>query len=124
FAIGLEQQFPPGTRWVYNNGAVQVLEAVLSRATGTPVVDYARDKLFAPLGIEATWLLDKAGHPWTYGGASMSCLELARIGHLMLNDGRWKDRQVVPEAWVHESVKPSQAPRGNYGYLWWLNLPK
>jgi CubicO group peptidase (beta-lactamase class C family) len=124
FSIGLSQEHPPGTKWVYSNSAVQVLDAVLSRATGQSTVDYSRDRLFAPLGIEATWLLDKAGHPWTYGGASMSCRDLARVGYLMLNDGKWKDRQVVPAAWVHDSIKPSQDLRTDYGLLWWLNTPQ
>jgi CubicO group peptidase (beta-lactamase class C family) len=123
FTLALDQQYPPGTRWDYNNGGVQVLEAVLSRATGTPVVDYAQQRLFGPLGITATWLTDKAGHPWTYGGATMSCREMARLGWLVLHGGRWEDRQVVPEAWVRESTKPSQDLRRNYGYLWWLNVP-
>lgn len=123
FAIGLPQQYPPGTHWAYNNAAVQVLDRVIERATGEPTVDYAQRQLFAPLGIEATWLRDRAGHPWTYGGATMSCRDLARIGHLMLNGGRWRDRQVVPEHWVRRSVRPSQELRRDYGYLWWLNVP-
>jgi CubicO group peptidase (beta-lactamase class C family) len=124
FSIGLAQDAPPDTVWVYSNSAVQVLDAVLTRATGTPTIDYAEAKLFAPLGIGATWLKDRVGQPWAYGGATMSCRELARIGYLMLHLGRWKDRQVVPEAWVHESVQPSQKLRNNYGLLWWLNTPE
>jgi CubicO group peptidase (beta-lactamase class C family) len=124
FSIGLAQDAAPDTVWVYSNSAVQVLDAVLTRATGTPTIDYAEQKLFAPLGIGATWLKDKVGQPWTYGGATMSCRELARVGYLMLHRGRWRDQQVVPEAWVAESVRPSQKLRSNYGLLWWLNTPE
>jgi CubicO group peptidase (beta-lactamase class C family) len=124
FSIGLAQDAPPGTVWQYSNSAVQVLDRVISVATGTPTIDYARQKLFDPVGVEATWLQDKAGHPWTYGGATMSCRDLARIGYLMLHEGRWREQQVVPEAWVHESTRPSQELRRNYGLLWWLNVPE
>ena len=124
FSIGLAQDADPNTRWVYSNSAVQVLDAVISKATGQSTIDYAEKKLFAPLGIGATWLKDKVGHPWAYGGAEMSCRELARIGHLMLHKGKWEDQQVVSEAWVDQSVRPSQELRSNYGLLWWLNTPE
>jgi CubicO group peptidase (beta-lactamase class C family) len=123
FAIGLSQQFPPGTVWAYNNAGVEVLGTILERATGRSITDYSREKLFAPIGIEATWLKDKAGHVWAYGGAVASCRDLARIGYLALHNGRWQDRQIVSEQWVRDSVKQSQQIRPNYGYLWWINVP-
>src|SRR6185503_6192296 len=71
---------------------------------------------------EAGWLADRTGHPWVYGGATASCRDLARIGYLALHEGRWKDRQVVPAAWVRDSTRPSQDLHRDYGYLWWLNV--
>jgi hypothetical protein len=51
-----------------------------------------------------------------------SARDLARFGWLYLNKGKWRDKQVVPEAWVAESTKPySETDRGtSYGYLWWV----
>jgi CubicO group peptidase (beta-lactamase class C family) len=49
--------------------------------------------------------------------------DLARVGQLMLDGGRWHGKQVVPEAWVRASVQPSQRVNPEYGLLWWLDVP-
>ena len=52
----------------------------------------------------------------------MSARDLARFGQLYLESGRWRDQQVVPAAWVRESLeKHTDNPGGaSYGYLWWI----
>ena len=57
----------------------------------------------------------------------MSGRDMARIGLLYLNNGRWKDKQIIPENWVKESTQPFTKElgrfndRGSYGYLWWVS---
>jgi CubicO group peptidase (beta-lactamase class C family) len=123
FAIGLGQAAPPGTRWVYNNAAVQTLEQVLRRATGRDVAVFARSRLFAPLGMRHTALsTDRAGSPQLFEGLRSTCRDLARFGVLMLDHGRWGARQVVSRAWVAQATgRSSTRLNAAYGYLWWLN---
>ena len=85
-----------------------------------PLQDYARDRLFRPLGMDETRLqVDAKGHAWTYADAETTLRDFARLGELMRNKGRWRGRPVVPEAWVDASTRPCPL-NANYGYLWWL----
>jgi len=120
FVIGLEPDNEPGTRWDYSNEGVQLLSPVLEKAAGVPLQDYARDRLFRPIGMDETRLkLDAKGHAWTYADADTTLRDFARLGELMRNKGRWRGRQVVLESWVDASTKPCPL-NAHYGYLWWL----
>lgn len=122
YSVGLGQSAPPGTTWAYSNTAVQVLEPVLSGATGTDPADYARDRLFEPLGMDDTRLTDDlSGRATLAFGAQTTCRDLARFGLLVLAEGRWDGEQLLPEGWVAEATAPSTELNVAYGYLWWLN---
>ncbi|HEX8674265.1 MAG TPA: serine hydrolase domain-containing protein, partial [Longimicrobium sp.] len=110
----------PGARWEYSNEGAQLLSPLLERAAGMPLQEYARRRLFAPLGMDSTSLrLDAAGHAWTYADARTTLRDFAKICQLALDGGRWNGVQVVPESWIRASVAP--APQNpEYGLLWWL----
>lgn len=120
FAIGLAQQHPVGSTWVYNNSAIQVLEQVLEEATGMPTATWAQTVLFEPLGMETHLETDGAGNALVFMGARASCRDLARFGLLWLRGGEWAGEQVVSRSWVERSVTPSQELNPEYGLLWWL----
>ncbi|HET7293449.1 MAG TPA: serine hydrolase [Vicinamibacteria bacterium] len=117
----------PGKRFVYNSGATQLLAEVLRQATGAKPDDFARERLFGPLGItDFYWKRIPNGLPDTEGGLYLSPRDLARLGRLMLADGTWEGRRILPEGWVRESttayVAASEDPKQpiDYGYKWWL----
>jgi CubicO group peptidase (beta-lactamase class C family) len=120
FAMGLSQQEPIGSKWVYNNSAIQTLEAVLERATDQPVGEFAKEHLFNPIGMTSEIKTDAAGNTLTYMGLQAGCTDLARFGYLFAQDGSWGGEEVVSSDFVETATAPSQdlAP---YGYLWWLN---
>jgi CubicO group peptidase (beta-lactamase class C family) len=114
---------PPGERWNYNGGATAVIAALVARGTGRPLLDYARERLFAPLGIEhLDWMSDNDREPSAAAGLRLRPRDIAKIGQLVLDGGRWANRQVVPAAWLKESVEPrvDVEPLVRYGYFWWL----
>ncbi|WP_051023015.1 serine hydrolase domain-containing protein [Nocardia pneumoniae] len=122
FAIGLGQEAEPGTTWVYNNSAVQVLSKVLETATGVHPSDYAKEHIFGPLGMNASHLgRDRSGGALTFIGLNTTCLDLARLGVLMLHDGKWKGSQIVDVDYARASVTPSTDLNRGYGRLWWVN---
>jgi CubicO group peptidase (beta-lactamase class C family) len=124
FTFGLPLAAKPGAAWAYSNDGAFLLSPLLDRAAGEPIEDYARRRLFAPLGMRNTRLhVYPDGQAWTHADMETTARDLARIGQLMLNGGRWGGAQVVPEAWVRESVRPSQQLNPQYGLLWWLNVP-
>jgi hypothetical protein len=118
--INFSLKYNPGTRFEYSNEAVQLLSPVLDKAAGEPIQDYARKKLFEPLGMSDTRLnVDSKGHAWTYADMITTPRDFARIGILLLNKGKWNNKQIISEKWLKESLKPSLFNKG-YGYLWWL----
>lgn len=120
FVVTLPLQWQPGSRWEYSNEGAQLLSPLLDRAAGIPSQQYAKERLFGPLGMDSTELrLDQAGHAWTYADAKTTLRDFARIGQLMLNRGRWNGRQIVPEAWIAASTHPVPQ-RSDYGMLWWI----
>lgn len=125
FAVGLRQDRPPGQVWAYNNSAVQTLQRVLRNATGQDVAEFARSRLFEPLGMTHTRMTtDRSGKPLMYMGVQSTCRDMARFGSLMLDHGRWNGRQIISAAWVDASTgRSSTKLNAAYGYLWWLNRP-
>ena len=113
----------PGSRWVYNGGATALLAHLIAKGTGGPLIEFAREKLFEPLGIlDTEWVAGSNGEPAAASGLRMRPRDLAKIGQLVLNRGRWKERQVVPADWLDASIA-SRVPADDvleYGYQWWL----
>ncbi|HEX8209145.1 MAG TPA: serine hydrolase [Longimicrobium sp.] len=121
FTFGLGLVARPGASWAYSNDGAFLLSPLLDRAAGEPIEDYARRRLFGPLGMRTTRLyVYPEGQAWTHADMQTTARDLARVGQLMLNGGRWGGVQIVPEEWVRESVRPSQPHNPRYGLLWWI----
>ena len=113
----------PGTQWVYNGGATTVLGRLIAKGSGRSLRAYAEEKLFAPLGITALhWLRGRDGEYIAASGLRLRPRDLAKIGQLVLNGGRWHGRQIVPAAWLARSFR-RHATTGelDYGYHGWLD---
>jgi len=119
----------PGTKWSYVNANVNLLAGVLFRATGRQADAWAAEVLFAPLGIEAwDWDYGKdGGYVLMDGSLQLRPLDLAKIGAMVANGGRWAGEQVVSQRWIDELTRlrfQTGQPLGGYGDLWWLgDLP-
>ena len=112
----------PGTRFNYNGGGTAVLARLLQARVGMSLGDYARLHLFEPLGItQWAWRDDMRGRPLAFSGLRMRPVDLARIGRLVLQGGQWQGRQLVPAAWIAQSLRaPMDTGDGlAYGYQWW-----
>lgn len=111
-----------GRSFAYCTAGVTTLGAVIEKATGKQVEDFAREALFAPLGIgEVEWPYSPLGLAQTGGGARMTSRDFVKLGSLYLQGGRWDGRQVISKQWVE--VSTADHVRANdtetYGYLWW-----
>ena len=99
----------PGVGFRYDNGASQLLAEVLHRVTGD-LAAYAEQRLFQPLGItDWQWLRDPTGTPGGPAHLSLAASDLARIGSLLCEDGRWKDGALLDPAWVRAMRTPTSA---------------
>jgi CubicO group peptidase (beta-lactamase class C family) len=124
YAVGLEQQYPPGTTWAYNNAAIQVLDRVISEATGMRTEDFAAERLFTPLAMTHTRMTpDRSGRSTNaFFGLQTTCLDLARFARLYLDRGVVDGEQILSAGYVRSAVgRSSTKLNAAYGYLWWLN---
>ena len=132
----------PKERFSYSSGTSHLLAAILEEATGMPVLDYARDVLFDPLGIVTTpaeepvaagdavaildgpefgWATDPQGGNVGAYGLRLRGQDMAKLGLLYLQDGVWEGRQIVPSAWVREATTDQVDDEAGYGYQWWAD---
>lgn len=123
YVLGHELANKPGTSFNYNGGGTALLADIITRKSHQPLNEYARDNLFQPLGIhDWEWVTDLHGRPMSFSGLRMRPRDLVKIGRLMLNKGRWNNRQVVPQAWVETSLTPefvTGVSDFKYGHQWW-----
>lgn len=113
----------PGERWNYSGGATAILAHLIADGTETHLLDYARQSLFDPLGIDdVEWVEGSNGEPAAASGLRMRPRDLATIGQLVLNEGRWQGREIVPRHWLEASFNSRVAAEDGleYGYQWWL----
>lgn len=108
----------PGTKFQYNSLNSYVLSAIITERTGMPMDEYLRPRLFEPLGI-TDYLWEKCPKGITKGGWGLflSTEDMAKLGQLYLDKGKWNGEQIIPEAWVEASVaKKVDSIEGTYGY--------
>jgi CubicO group peptidase (beta-lactamase class C family) len=126
-------------------GGTHILSGILVRAMGRPVLDFATEYLFSPLGINVShnvvlrnreehiavmndkntsgWVVDPQGINTASWGLFLTPADMTKIGQLYLNDGMWNGKQIVSAGWIAESTREHSRclQWGNlaYGYLWW-----
>lgn len=112
----------PGVNWRYNNGGGEVLGALLKKAAGKPLDQFAREALFEPLGIDDwEWGTMANGDPGASWGLRLRLRDLAKLGQLVVDSGSWQGRRVLPQTWIALMTAPHVVrPRTTYGFLWWL----
>lgn len=119
-----------GTFWFYNNWDFNTLVTIFEQSTGEKIWNDFDQRIATPIGMEdfkesdGRYLFEEQSiHPAYL--IIMSARDLARFGLLMARGGRWKGKQVVPEAWVRESTATysDAGDLGGYGYMWWTTGP-
>jgi CubicO group peptidase (beta-lactamase class C family) len=115
----------PGEKFVYSTGNSHLVATALARACRCDLLEWGRDVLFAPLGMEvAGWATDPAGV--RFGGNSFRVTPeaLGRFGRLYLAGGEWAGRRLLTAGWVETTTRRHAAgwPEryGAYGMFWWI----
>ena len=121
----LELKRPPGTKWVYQNINSQLLGMIVRYATDQPIGEYLSEKIWQPMGMEADagWSLSED----TDIEKSFCCLnararDFGRFGLLVLNEGNWKGKQLIPREWLKQSTMLDTAAGSpqRYQFAWYL----
>jgi len=113
----------PGSKWTYCGGATALLGRLIAKGTGEKLTDYARRVLFDPLGLGPTeWSTDRTGEPRAASGGRMRPPDLLRVGQMVLANGAWQGKQIVPADWLQRATTPAVTIEGTarYGWHWYL----
>ena len=121
---------PPGTVFAYNQPCTFTLASIVQRNAEMPLTDYLRPRLFDPLGIrQVGWQTFSPGRERGYTGLHARTEDVAKLGQLYLQRGRWDGVQLLSERWVAEATatqidNSSQANpdwRQGYGFQFWMS---
>jgi CubicO group peptidase (beta-lactamase class C family) len=127
FILDRPMAHPPGEVYNYSNGNPDLISAIITKLTGKLAEDYAREKLFDPLGI-VDWHWDRDPQGLTIGEGMLYLLprDMAKIGYLYLHHGEWDGRRLLPPSWadvldhaivnMHASYDPNQS----YSNFFWV----
>jgi CubicO group peptidase (beta-lactamase class C family) len=127
FALSIPMRAEPGSQYAYCSCNNHLLSSILTVATGKTLLEFAREDLFQPIGIrEVIWPADPNGRTHGWGDLHLHPRDMARLGLLYLNQGRWADERIVPADWVRDSSRSSVTVREGvgYGYSWWINTAR
>lgn len=106
-----------GSRWFYHNAPYTLLDGVISGATGEEFDSYFNNNLRDPIGMDGFWSYLDYNHVFFSTARSM-----ARYGLLILNEGKWKDQDIISDkSYLTDMTSSSQNLNPSYGYLLWLN---
>ncbi|MFC5523280.1 serine hydrolase domain-containing protein [Polaromonas jejuensis] len=123
-ALGTVPRIPPATLFEYTDANPVLVGAAMAAAAGQREDRYAEERLFKPLGMRNyRWTgADQTGTVSGGWGMRLRAVDMAKLGMLMLNDGQWQGKQVVPASWIRQMSTPSsQATAQDYGYYTWIN---
>jgi CubicO group peptidase (beta-lactamase class C family) len=148
--LGRRLAINPGASFAYSSATSQLLSAIVADATGRSTLAFARARLFGPLGIASAnapepvfvghpspavvkayarapvaWPTDPQGYHLGFSGLKLPSRDLAKLGYLYLNGGRWDTTQLIPADYVAASTRPHSTPPPDgpgesYGYQWWV----
>ncbi|HLF35694.1 MAG TPA: serine hydrolase [Cyclobacteriaceae bacterium] len=124
----------PGSTFEYNDVRVNLLAYSLLQVWRKSLVSVLKERITDPIGASTTWrwygyensfvnidgysVQSVSGGGHYGGGLFISTLDQARFGLLFARNGRWNDKQIISERWIHSAHQPSPA-NSSYGYLWW-----
>lgn len=123
-ALSTVPRIPPATRFEYTDANPVLVGAAIAAAAGEREDRYAEEQLFKPLGMRNyRWTgADQTGTVSGGWGLRLRAVDMAKLGLLMLDEGRWQGRQVVPASWIRQmSTASPQATAQDYGYYCWIN---
>jgi CubicO group peptidase (beta-lactamase class C family) len=128
----MEAKEPAGVNWEYRSGDTQVLGLIVEKVFGKNISELVSERFMIPMGAEsdALWLLDGGkNHEKAFCCFNGVARDYARFGQLVLNNGKWGDKQIISENYLAEATTPASYlkdptennnPVDYYGYQYWI----
>jgi CubicO group peptidase (beta-lactamase class C family) len=126
YTMDLPMPRSPGDTALYCSMGTVLAAEVVSQASALTIDEFANRYLFEPLGIEnVSWGHTTKGRHIIPSAKRlyMTPRDMVKIGQLVLDEGKWGEKQIISSSWVRESTRPHmKLANMDYGYLWW-NIP-
>jgi len=126
FLLKGEFSAKPGSFWEYSSASTQLLGLLLTRAlqknnAADNLSDYLSEKIWKPMKMndDALWHLDDSGMELVFCCINTNARNFSKLGLLMLNNGNWNGKQIVPADFIEEMIKP--VGQSYYGLSTWLS---
>ena len=128
--IHLPLKYSPGEKFYYSSVQTHLLSAIIAKQSGMSTRDFGKKYLFEPGRIQiGHWDQDPQGIYFGGSGLSMTPRAMARFGEIIRQHGKAELSTVIPEEWIHRSIKPNNLLNSiwgeftslNYGFSWWMN---
>lgn len=123
YMLDLAMVSEPGSNFSYCSGGMHLLSAIISNATGMNEEAFAKRFLFEPIGIkQMIWPVDPQNVNHGFGNLHLLPRDMAKLGVLFMNNGRWDGRQIIKADWVTAATTSKIKTGGarDYGYGWWI----
>lgn len=124
----LKQKHTPGEHWNYSTGETDLVGILIQKASGKSLAEYLSEHVWVPFGMQQCgyWLSDEcSGLNIGGSGLSASLRDYARLGLVMLQDGKIDGKSIFADEWLKDATsliyKIDSSDGGGYGYLWWKN---
>lgn len=121
-SLSIDFKQMPGKEYEYQSVSAQLLGLALKKATGKELASYLSEKIWKPLGMEfpAKWSTDEKGMEKAFCCIHATALDFAKIGQLILNEGRWNDRQIISKDYCQKMLAPTEQNNA-FGYAVWAD---
>lgn len=130
--FGMEMKKEAGSDFYYEDSCTYMLGRIVEKVSGNIMLDYLKPRLFEKLEIvNPQWTSCQHGHTSCSGGLYLKTEEFARIGVMLLQNGIYKNKRIVPadyvnhmhSEWINTTSKNDTETRGGYGYQVWKCTP-
>lgn len=128
--LDLPMAFTPGEHYVYNSACAMLVGAAIEKVSSKTLEAFAREHLFEPMEFGAFfWQKTPAGRTTAMGNLYMRTRDMAKLGYLLVSDGKWKGRTILsPESikaiTTHYQDITNYYAASGYGFMWYLNQMK
>lgn len=124
-----ELAYQPGEHFMYSNFDSLILSAIVTKMTGITLNQFLNENLYQKIGLKDIEWPEFAGYSLGCTGLLLSVQDMARVGLLLLNEGRWEDQQIVSNNYLQQATKVQiqtsseliKLNKHGYGYQFWIN---
>jgi CubicO group peptidase (beta-lactamase class C family) len=121
YALGRGLESEPGKKWYYNNTGMILTVMMIEAIAGEPLPKYLERRLFGPMGVKPQgWMKDGAGNVYGYMGLGIGAGDLAKLGQLVLDEGKWQGKQLIAAEYMRLSTRTAAFAevKGGQGLVW------